>query len=629
MNKLTERKIAQLFYVIGTREQEVEKSREILSQNLDFEAYTAFKHLDRESRGSLSASDIQFFFQGFHKTFELSHIQLLISQYDKNLDGRLSLNEFINFVLPSTNEALKDSVSLRTPLPSLSLEIQYLMLHLFELEVIYHEEIEKIRCDVTIQPDFSLLDSFRTIDYLKNSVIDKAAVRRFVEIQGFYLNDLEVSGVIRRLDMDGDGAVNYLEYVDAVMPKRTRNNFFLKRYSPAKNNNEEKYSKAPLKYETVEDSYNTSSVSKYSPARQSSPLRNLRHSSPLRKSPPKELYSFKNESPTRTSSFNRINGSASYSVSSPLRQSPPRTLTTNFSPLRHPVRNSSPLRQSPPRTLTTNFTPSRHPMRNSSPLRQSPPRTLTTNFSPSRYPVRNSSPLRQSPPRTLTTNFSPSRYPVRNSSPLRQSPPRTLTTNFTPSKYLADHSPFRQSPSRVANSNYTSSVNYSSLSQPSFLKPSLSRNRHSSPLKKSPPKIFSSYTPSREQSLHSSIGLATSFKAEESPARTLNSYKISPPRNSSPLRYSPPSKYTDASQSLNKSKYSQLNSIEMSSKISPTRQSPPRSFYASNGTQDLELNMRSSPLKSLPLRNASLRESANNGFRGSSSGLNYSSSYIV
>ena len=491
LSKLTERKIAQLFYIIGSREQEIEKSREILCQNLDFETYTAFKHLDLDVRSSISATDIQLFLEKHHLSFDISYIYLLISQYDSNLDGRLSLNEFLKFVLPSTNEYLRDSVNLRVPLQALSLETQYLLLHLFELELIFHEEIEKVRCDITLQSDFSLLDSFRIIDYSRRSLIDRIAIKGLLSKHGFFLSEEEVNGIFRRLDNDGDGAINYVEYVDTVMPKKNRNISPLKKQSPARRSIEESSNKAQVKYQ--------SEVFRSSPRRNSSPLRQI--------SPQKISY-----------------------LDQAIRPSP-SALQNNSRAYENISRNSTSLRRidSPPRRYS--------PVNQLSPLRQ---------VSPSRK----SSPLRRSSPLRYSSQ-------IQRSSPLRQSPGST--------SYISN-----VTPTRVQNSSYSSAY----------------RN-----------------TPVRQNTA-------------ELPAKTLSCYRISPPRNSSPLRSSPiRNSELQYSSYISQSRYTPGKNVEISPRTSPLKNSFEKSSYPIKNNEEDLIPQRQSPLKSTPLRNASLRESASKGYR--------------
>jgi len=54
----TELKLAQLLNHISDGEKQIEISRQVLAEQIDFEAHTAFKRIDRISSGSLNVYDI-------------------------------------------------------------------------------------------------------------------------------------------------------------------------------------------------------------------------------------------------------------------------------------------------------------------------------------------------------------------------------------------------------------------------------------------------------------------------------------------------------------------------------------------------------------------------------------------
>lgn len=458
LSRLTERKIAQLFYIVGVREQEIEKSRETLCLSLDFETYTSFRFLDSEKRGSLSAADFEQFLIQNRRPLNYASLQLLINQYDTNLDGRLSINEFSKFVLPNTNELLRDTVSLRTPYTSFSIETQFLLLRLIELEMSFHEEVEKIRFEITSQSDFGLLDSFRALDINRSSAIDKPAIRGMMSRNSFYLSESEISGILRRFDTDGDGCISYVEYVDAIMPKKPRGSSPIRR-SPAKGNSTEAYIRIESPSRSL-NGFRSSPLRNSSPLRKSSPSRDIQRS--MTQDSPSRSQVFKQESPSRISPSRIRNYMTETSInpraSSPLRKSSP----LRSSPIRmyEGVSNTNTSyfraqRDSPPRTLNC-FTISEN--RRTSPLRYSPSRispsrglgrsieayspTRSLRFSPVKsVDIRPNSPLRRSPIRSV---YNPVRgsediIPQRVGSPLKSMPLRNAPLREAASR----ESPFR------------------------------------------------------------------------------------------------------------------------------------------------------------------------------------------
>ena len=374
LGRITERKIAQLVYLIGTREAEIERTRELLCHQFDFELYSAY-------RWSVGHLDLRDFCRRNRIDADASIVQLAIAQYDQSLDGRLSIHGFSALALPSSNQLLRDAVSLRAPVSRLTLDTENLIVRLVESEIRLQSDVELLRSEITAQTDFGLLDSFRLLDFMKNSYLDRASIRALVARHSLVLTEGEISAVFRRLDRDNDGVLNYVEYVEAVMPKRGRNS------SPCKT---------------------------YSAPRASSPVRN---SSPLRQSSPGKTLQYFQSSPSRAV------------VASTYRQSPARTLScydispslTNYQ--RSPPRNSSPLRNSSPSRTYASYLDS-FPVRQSSPPRHSSPlRSSPTRQSPSRVA------LHSSPRRSYLESSVSNSIPLRNS---RVSPSKPV--NFSPSR---------------------------------------------------------------------------------------------------------------------------------------------------------------------------------------------------
>lgn len=407
----TESRLADIFLRTAQQEKEVEECRYSLSKNLDFDPYSTFKILDRLGLGSLSSSEIQEILNRHHFFCSDDEAYLVIRQFDSNLDGRLSPEEFHQIVLPSTNPGLRDLALARRGV--FSKEVEYLFVALLQAEVLYHRNLESIRREIILKSDLNLLEAFRTIDTKNVSLIDRNALTSFLKkFRNVYDDDIDA--ILRRVDNDGDGLISYLEFVDCVMPSRSS--------SSAKNGRQ-------------------SSPGQTSYKRNSSPLRNSQFTF-KNSSPPKENQSF--QAPLRTY-VDRTNDTSLHrgTVNSPNKSSPLRRAS--------PLRRSSPLKNSSIRSdyqrpsvissasLSEYVRPSiqqatlENP-RQSSPLRAPLNRTQSSPLKDSSFRV--SSPLRystlnayqRSPDRSYyeTADFNKSteyRNIQRKSSPLRRSSP--------------------------------------------------------------------------------------------------------------------------------------------------------------------------------------------------------------
>merc|ERR1712164_62009 len=69
-----------------------------------------------------------------------------------------------------------------------------------------------------------LIEAFKVFDRDGNGFISAAELRHLMTNLGEKLTDEEVDEMIREADVDGDGQINYEEFVKMMMAKRRRRN---------------------------------------------------------------------------------------------------------------------------------------------------------------------------------------------------------------------------------------------------------------------------------------------------------------------------------------------------------------------------------------------------------------------
>lgn len=359
----TERRLAELLYQFSKGENRVEIIRKNLCKNNDFEPYSAFRQLDRLGLGSLSSSDLRAFLERNNIQITEEDSYMLIRQYDSNSDGRLSLNEFTQLVLPSTNPTLREIAQSRLTKPHLEIETEYLLLRLLENEVETQRDLEAARKELVQRLDFNLLECFKVVDSKNSQKLDRNDLTDFLRKHNFKIIESDIDSIIRRVDNDGDYLISYLEFVDGILPSE------------------------PVLRSSIPTSSFRRSTSRTS--------HNRKPSSPLRKSPSRDTS--ERHSLQRSILSSAEKEKYSRRASSPLRGSPLRSSVLNYalSPKR-----SSPLKSS---LKQTGEYISKEESLNSQVSFQSPIRITT---------LRNSSPLRSSPLRTSSITYS---SPLRNS----------------------------------------------------------------------------------------------------------------------------------------------------------------------------------------------------------------------
>lgn len=385
----TESKLAEIFLRISQAERSVEECRYYLSNSADFDPYSAFRGVDRLGIGSFSGTELLSLLDKHRFFSSADEVYLAIKQYDSNLDGRLSIEEFFSLVLPSTNPSLKALAMSRRGY--LTPEVEYSLVRLLQAEITYHRNLESARRALMLRHDFTMSESFRTIDIRNLNFIDRITLLSFLQ-RHRNINEEDVDAIFRRLDNDGDNILSYQEFVDSVMPAQVSAFRSYRRASPTMN------------YGQNDQSY-----------RESASQVSLRRTSPLRNSSMKESFSSSNlrKSFNNTSPLRNPSTLQNQTYSSSLRSAPGPAV--NLSPRRSSPLRSSPLRSSPLRTsqipnATRSFRDSAY--KTSSPLRVSnlnaSSRSFAQNPDLANSTYQNQSLLRKS-------------SPLRTSSPLRKS----------------------------------------------------------------------------------------------------------------------------------------------------------------------------------------------------------------
>ncbi|XP_057316120.1 uncharacterized protein LOC130657172 isoform X2 [Hydractinia symbiolongicarpus] len=143
-----------------------------------------------------------------HGNGEPSALKKLLLQFDKEGGvGRLEIEMFLNELgnYP-TDEELNAKIDKYDGDDNGILELnEFMMFLLNELQINDTEE--------------EIIEAFKVFDKDGNGFIDAAEIRRVMTNLGDKLSDDEVDIMIRKSDLDGDGQVNYEEFVKIIMAK--------------------------------------------------------------------------------------------------------------------------------------------------------------------------------------------------------------------------------------------------------------------------------------------------------------------------------------------------------------------------------------------------------------------------
>jgi hypothetical protein len=105
----SERKLKNFLVAVGDGERNIEYARASLCNIADFAPRSAFERIDRDGSGQTDSREICNFLRdnGIHSVLE-SEAHALVLFFDNNGNGRLSLDEFQQMVLPCEDNFLRN-----------------------------------------------------------------------------------------------------------------------------------------------------------------------------------------------------------------------------------------------------------------------------------------------------------------------------------------------------------------------------------------------------------------------------------------------------------------------------------------------------------------------------------------
>ena len=161
-------KISDIFITLAEAERDVEITRQVLTENKEYNSYQIFCYLDSDKKNYVEELDIMNFLRSKNIFSTEEEAKLLILYYDKNLDTNLNFDEFNN-LLESKLSPKKEKNDNSGPL---SFSIDYALTKLLEKEIIYARKILNLLGDVRGFSDFDIHNIFHSIKNNNNYIIN-------------------------------------------------------------------------------------------------------------------------------------------------------------------------------------------------------------------------------------------------------------------------------------------------------------------------------------------------------------------------------------------------------------------------------------------------------------------------
>jgi len=212
---------------LSTRERFIEIKRQLLSDKLDFEPYNAFQRITRGKNGISSESIAQFLKDNLIE-YTSEQVIDLVTYFDIDRDGVLSLKEFMNIILPQDNPELRSFVTQKecvevNKYEYLSYESEASLAELINIELSLVIEMigEKEKIDESGLDASSII---HMIDRERKEALTFENLTDFLNDCGLIPYEPEIIGILRILDKDKDGIISNseLQYFFSRLDKLVR-----------------------------------------------------------------------------------------------------------------------------------------------------------------------------------------------------------------------------------------------------------------------------------------------------------------------------------------------------------------------------------------------------------------------
>ena len=208
-------------------ERELEAYKIDLAAKPDFNLTDAFRMLDIEGKGWVTASEIKGGLEVLGLFADKQDVYLFLRRYDGDSDGRIRYSDFCEAFTPK-DEYYADLLGSRK-----AVHIH----HVLRRDEYFHADTreqlriawrahlnvenaaEKLRQRLYRRPHFSAHDAFRTCDIDDNGYITRNELRSLLQNHGFSATEGEITWLLDRYDRNKDGRISYSEFIEEVTPK--------------------------------------------------------------------------------------------------------------------------------------------------------------------------------------------------------------------------------------------------------------------------------------------------------------------------------------------------------------------------------------------------------------------------
>eukprot|EP01017_Pseudomicrothorax_dubius_P032921 TRINITY_DN4358_c0_g1_i16.p1 TRINITY_DN4358_c0_g1~~TRINITY_DN4358_c0_g1_i16.p1 ORF type:complete len:500 (+),score=121.60 TRINITY_DN4358_c0_g1_i16:61-1500(+) len=255
--------LARLLHREIIEEGRVEELRRTLCARPDYDLMGLFYLVDERRMGAIDFEVLKRFFAQHQMTMQVDDLVAILRRLDRNEDGSVDPIEFLYAVNPIDEEfqykifGEEESIirrARRTEDPSNVRYMDYLdrtrvergdrtvgrttatgtprkkgkgkklakaigeLLLVFKMIIRLEKELELVKEDLALQPDFNLIDAFRMIDVKNRGFVQPSAIQRELGRLGLSPSKEQVYLLVKRFNAVGDGRLLFVEFAEMIAP---------------------------------------------------------------------------------------------------------------------------------------------------------------------------------------------------------------------------------------------------------------------------------------------------------------------------------------------------------------------------------------------------------------------------